>query len=80
MHQDCENLIESNNLTKQEQDDILELVEMGDFFSDFLKRNYIHEEKCHPFTWDCTACRAWLLKEALESFIEDHIDVMENIK
>jgi len=78
MHQDCENIIKEEYLTKQEQDDILELTELNDFFADFIIRNY-GEFKCSAFIWDCLICRAYFLKEALDSFIEEHIDAMERI-
>ena len=52
--------------------DIKKLKEFQKWFDRFVKRNY--GKKCPDFTWNCSVCQAYFVKELFDDFVEDLIE------
>ena len=52
--------------------DIGKLKEFRRWFNKFIKKNY--GKKCSDFTWSCSVCHAYFVKDLFDDFIEDTIE------
>ena len=58
---------------EMKKEEIKKLKEFRRWFGKYISRNF--GKKCSDFTWDCSVCHAYFVKDLFDDFVENLIDL-----